>query len=67
MQELFALRSVADTLKTSIKTLYRLRRRGELSFVKVGNRNRITADEINRYLIAHSDTVTSGQQRAADK
>lgn len=50
MSELLTLKAVADLLKVHTQTLYHWRNHGKITFVKVGGRNRITRDEVERFL-----------------
>lgn len=50
MSELLTLKTVADLLKVHTQTLYHWRRLGKIKFVTVGGRNRITRDEVERFL-----------------
>ena len=52
MPELMTLREAAEKLKTTVKTLYAWRKAGDLAFVKIGGQNRITADELTRFVDA---------------
>ena len=56
MQELYTLKQVASALKTTLQTLYALRRAGKLSFVKIGNRNRVTEEEYRRFVRENTTT-----------
>ncbi len=48
MPEVFTLKQAAEALKVTRKTLYLWRKRGEIRFVKVGARFRVTAEELQR-------------------
>ena len=41
---------VADTLRVSTMTVYRLIKAGDLAAVRVGKSYRLTEDEVDRYL-----------------
>lgn len=53
--EFMKLRTVAEMLQVSVKTLYDRRRRGELRFTKIGSHNRITRAELDRFIQANTD------------
>lgn len=53
--EFMKLKTVADLLQVSVKTLYDRRRRGELKFTKIGSHNRITRTELERFIQANTD------------
>jgi excisionase family DNA binding protein len=44
---------VADQLRVSTMTIYRLIRRGELPAVRVGRNYRVRASDLDRYLEGH--------------
>jgi excisionase family DNA binding protein len=48
--EFMKLKTVAELLQVSVKTLYDRRRRGELRFTKIGSHNRITRTELDRFI-----------------
>ena len=50
MSELLTLKAVAELLKVHTQTLYYWRNHGKITFVKVGGRNRITREEVERFL-----------------
>jgi excisionase family DNA binding protein len=50
---LLTVNEVADQLRVSTMTIYRLIRRGELPAVQVGRNYRVRASAIERYLDAH--------------
>lgn len=52
MPKLMKLREVREALQVSANTLYRWRRDGKIRFTKVGARNYITADELERFIFA---------------
>jgi excisionase family DNA binding protein len=47
---LFTAAEVADQLRVSTMTIYRLIRRGELAAVRVGRNYRVRAEDLDRYL-----------------
>jgi excisionase family DNA binding protein len=49
---LLTANEVADQLRVSTMTIYRLIRRGELPAVRVGRNYRVRADELDAYLRA---------------
>jgi excisionase family DNA binding protein len=54
-QEFMKLKTVAELLQVSVKTLYDRRRRGELRFTKIGSHNRITRTELDRFIKENTD------------
>lgn len=48
--EFFKLKEVAAILKVSVPTLYAWRDAGKIRFVKIGARNRITREELDRFI-----------------
>lgn len=55
MLECYKIEDAAKMLKVSADTLYNLHRAGKISFVKIGNRNRITSAELERFLKAAAE------------
>ena len=55
---LLTVREVADTMRVSNMTVYRLIRAGELSAIRVGKHFRIREGELSEYL--ESQTVRGG-------
>jgi excisionase family DNA binding protein len=55
---LLTVREVADTMRVSNMTVYRLIRAGELPAIRVGKHFRIRENELNEYL--ESQTVRGG-------
>jgi excisionase family DNA binding protein len=55
---LLTVREVADTMRVSNMTVYRLIRAGELPAIRVGKHFRIRENELNDYL--ESQTVRGG-------
>lgn len=49
-RRVFTDREVADLLSVDVTTIQRLCRRGTLGHVRVGNRYRITASQLDAYL-----------------
>ena len=49
-ERLLTAGEVADTLRVSTMTIYRLIRRGELPAVRVGRNYRVRAADLDRYL-----------------
>jgi excisionase family DNA binding protein len=49
MQEFLTIREFSQTYKVSVATTYRLRDRGELTFVKVGRASRIRRADAERW------------------
>jgi|SRR5579875_2142715 len=56
-EELWTVRETAKFLKVSVSTVYNLLNRGELHYVKVGQRRRILRQEIYNYLATQTDTL----------
>ncbi|MGE2714223.1 helix-turn-helix domain-containing protein [Mycolicibacterium litorale] len=57
-----ALLTVAESaaaLRVSRPTIYRLFAAGELSWVQVGGRRRVTAAEIARFIDAHTERASA--------
>ena len=50
MSELYKLKEVAAILKVSTPTLYAWRDAGKIKFIKIGGRNRISSDELERFI-----------------
>jgi excisionase family DNA binding protein len=48
----YSIREAAARLGVSVQLLFKLRRRGKTSFVKLGSRSLITAEELERLLKA---------------
>lgn len=48
--EFFKLKEVAAILKVSTPTLYAWRDTGKIKFIKIGGRNRITREELDRFI-----------------
>lgn len=48
--EFFKLKEVAAILKVSIPTLYEWRNAGKIRFIKIGGRNRISREELDRFI-----------------
>ena len=55
---LLTVREVAETMRVSNMTVYRLIRAGELPAIRVGKHFRIRENELNEYLV--SQTVRGG-------
>lgn len=55
MLEYMTLKDVAAALHITVKTLYMMRKRGELKFTKIGAHNRINRAELERFLASHTD------------
>jgi excisionase family DNA binding protein len=51
---LLTIRETCNELRASRATIYRLFAARELAFVQIGARRRVTADEIARFLAAHT-------------
>jgi excisionase family DNA binding protein len=49
-KKFLTIRDVADGLKRSVPTIYRLVREGKLNGFRCGNRYLFTTDDINKYL-----------------
>jgi excisionase family DNA binding protein len=49
-RDAFSIREAAARLGVSVQLLFKLRRQGKTSFVKLGNRSLITAEELARLL-----------------
>jgi len=56
MLQCYSLKDAAKALKISVDTLYNLHRDGKISFLKIGSRNRITSEELERFLKAAAET-----------
>jgi excisionase family DNA binding protein len=55
---LLTIQETAAELRSSRATVYRLFAAGELDFVQIGARRRVTAAEIDRFIAAHSRSGT---------
>ena len=53
--QLYTLKSAAERLAVTRKTLYALHSKGQLEFVKIGAATRIAKDELERFVKANSD------------
>jgi excisionase family DNA binding protein len=49
MREFLTIREFSETYRVSIATIYRLRERGELAFVKIGRASRIRRSDAERW------------------
>lgn len=54
--EVYTLQEVADNLKCSVSTVRNLIKRGQLKSMRVGNRHRITEEQLQAYKQAQSGT-----------
>ena len=54
MSSLLTVPEVMATLKLGRSTIYRLFSEGELAWVQVGAKRRVTAAEIDRFIAAHT-------------
>jgi excisionase family DNA binding protein len=52
--EFLKLKEVAAILKVNIKTLYTWREAGKIRFTRICGRNRITRDELERFIKAQN-------------
>ncbi len=54
---LLTVAEVADTLRVSSMTVYRMIKAGELRAIRVGKHYRVRESDVNRYLSGHSVDV----------
>ncbi len=54
---LLTVAEVADTLRVSSMTVYRMIKSGELRAIRVGKNYRVRESDVNRYLSGHSVEV----------
>lgn len=55
---LLTIQETAAELKSSRATIYRLFAAGELRWVQIGARRRVTAAEIDRFLAEHTEQAS---------
>lgn len=53
----YTLQEVADNLKCSVSTIRNLIKRGQLQSMRVGNRHRITEEQLQAYKKAQSGNI----------
>lgn len=57
MPEFYKLKEVAAILKVSTPTLYSWREAGKIKFIKIGGRNRISREELDRFIRAQEQNT----------
>ena len=68
MEKLLSLRQVADDLRVSVSTTYRLAESGQLPAFKISNRIwRVHVEDVNAWLQALKVTGQVGRRRAGRK
>ncbi len=60
-QRLLTVREVADAMRVSNMTVYRLIKAGQLAGIRVGKNYRIRESDVNRYLSDRSVRVEAGE------
>lgn len=63
---LLTVREVADAMRVSHMTVYRLIKSGALAAIRVGRNFRIRASELEAYLESQTVTVTAGFDDGGD-
>ncbi|MBR4429422.1 MAG: helix-turn-helix domain-containing protein [Clostridia bacterium] len=62
MPEFMTLQEVARALKVTVRSLNAWRKAGKITFVQIGKRNRISREELERFLAA--GTVNNAERNA---
>ena len=65
--EFYTLQEVAESLKVSLRALYLWQKEGKITFIKFGNRTRISREELERFIATGNSQKKDANKKSSRK